>query len=58
MIRIALFDLGSAVGVGWKWRGKKRAVRIRLPFSLSLKTWEYGVKHGGWFKAIRGGGFV
>jgi hypothetical protein len=58
MIRIGLFGLGAAVGIGWTWRGKRNARLIRLPFSLSLKTWKYGVRHGGWLKAIRGGGFV
>jgi hypothetical protein len=58
MIRIRIFDLGAAIGVLWTWRGKRRARIIHLPVSLSLKTWTYGVKHGGWLKAIRGGGFV
>lgn len=58
MIRIRIFDLGAAIGVLWTWRGVRRARIIHLPFSLKPKTWKYGVRHGGWRKAIRGGGFV
>jgi hypothetical protein len=58
MIRIHLFDLGSTLGVAWPWRGKRWACYVHLPFSLSLKTWKYGVRHGGWLNAVRGGGFV
>jgi hypothetical protein len=58
MVKLRLIDLGGTLGVFWEWRGERWAKLIRLPFSLSLKTWKYGVKHGGWLKAIRGGGFV
>lgn len=45
MVRVRLIDAGFTI-----------AVVIRLPFSLSFKTWKYGIRHGGWFKAVRGGG--
>jgi hypothetical protein len=58
MIRIRIFDAGAGIGILWAWRGMIGVRRIHLPFSLSPKTWQYGVRHGGWLKAIRGGGFV
>jgi hypothetical protein len=58
MIRIRFFDAGAAVGIAWTWRGRRRTRVIHLPFSLSPKIWRYGVRHGGWIAAIRGGGFV
>lgn len=40
---IHLVEMGFSVGVGWVWKGKRRAIRIPLPWQwpvpYRLKVW-------------------
>jgi hypothetical protein len=36
---VRTYDCGNRLALAWKWRGRRYALRCKLPFPLRLSGW-------------------